>query len=112
MVQNPAYTDWYQKQYLPAFPKPPRKEYRWSQQMLPDAIRMVEQADIEMTYDFTLDAFIRFMMIQSGVNACLESKVRTKKEVYAWFFETLSPIWEKEKQTVVFDGYYWKMIVG
>lgn len=111
MVKNPAYTNWYQKQYLPTFPKPPRKEHRWSQQILPDTMRMVKQEEIELTYDFTLNEFIRFMMIQSGVNICLESKVRTKEEVHAWFNKTLLPIWEKEKQTLVFEGYYWKMTV-
>lgn len=75
---NKTYTDWYQKQYLSKFPKPPRKE-----------------------------EFIDFMMIQSNVNARMESKEVSEKAVKDWMTDTLSDVFRGETRTMFFAGYSW-----
>ena len=67
MAGNERYTDWYQNCYLKEFPKPLRKEYRWTQQMMPEFVTIIKQTDVKLSYEFDLDAFIRFMMIQNFI---------------------------------------------
>ena len=110
-ARNERYTDWYQNCYLKEFPKPPRKENRWSQEMMPEFVTIEKQTDIELTYEFDLDAFIRFMMIQSNVNVQIENGACTEEEVRQWFYDTLTPIWGEETQTLMFEGYNWYLRV-
>lgn len=111
MIGNAEYTDWYQNCYLKEFPKPPRKEYRWTQDMMPEYVTIEKQTDVEMSYEFDLDAFIRFMMIQSNVNVQIEQGLRTEADVKEWFEKTLATIWGEGKQTLLFDGYNWYLRV-
>ena len=107
MIGNMEYTQWYNECYLKNFPKPPRKEYIWRQENIPDFFLIEKQITFELDYEFDLDSFIRFMMIQSNVNAQIEKRDRTEKEIREWFMETLAPIWGNGRQTLVFDGYSW-----
>ena len=111
MIGNEKYSAWYQNCYLKDFPKPPRKEYRWTQKMMPEFVLIEKQTDVEFKYEFELDAFIRFMMIQSNVNVKIEQGIRTEDEVREWFYETLTSIWGKGKQTLIFTGYNWYLRV-
>ena len=72
MAGNDAYTEWYQNEYLKRFPKPPRKEDKWTQDDLPKGFVMEKQTEYDMEYPFKLDAFVDFMLIQSNVNAQIE----------------------------------------
>ena len=111
MSSNEKYTDWYQNFYLKEFPKPPRKEYRWTQEMMPEFVTIMKQTDVELFYEFDLDSFIRFMMIQSNVNVQIEQGIRTEDDVRKWFYETLMPLWGEGTQTLMFEGYNWYLRV-
>ncbi len=111
MTDNTEYTEWYQNCYLKEFPKPPRKEYRWTQEIMPSYVTIERQTDVELSYEFDLDSFIRFMMIQSNVNVQIEKGVRTEDDVRKWFYETLTPLWGEGKQTLMFEGYNWYLRV-
>ena len=89
-----AYTTWYNDKYLQKFPKPPRQEKIWQQSDLPENFTMEKQIFYDMTYDFSLKDFVDFMMIQSNVNAQIESGQKTVEEVKNWMYETLSPIFQ------------------
>ena len=119
----PRYRDWWYGQYLPRFPKPPRKENRWTKETLIDGYSMEGQYGLKLSWDFTLDAFIRFMMIQSNVNRQIENG-QSPEEIRAWFQNSLSSLWTDDtkkglpakaanaspasaKRTLVFDGYVW-----
>ena len=105
MLGNPAYTDWYQNQYLLNFPKPPRNETVWEQKDIPEFFSYDKQIICQMQYEFEMSFFIRFMMTQTNVNSKIECGCMSEKEVQKWFQETLSPIFQKQRQTLIFDGY-------
>ncbi len=107
MAGNDAYTKWYHDQYLANFPKPPRKEDIWQQKDLPDNFFIKNQVTYEMVYEFDMDSFIRFMMIQSNVNARIEGGHKTEKEIHNWMLETLRPIFSNKQRTLIFEGYNW-----
>lgn len=107
MKDNEAYTKWYQDKYLQTFPKPPRKEYVWTKDNLIEDFEIVKQVQYQLTHEFDKDAFIRFMMIQSNVNAKIESGQKSLEEVQAWFEKTLDTVWQEEKQVLIFEGYSW-----
>ena len=111
MADNAEYTEWYQNCYLKEFPKPPRKEYRWTQEMMPAFVLIEKQVDVELSYEFDLDSFIRFMMIQSNVNVQIEQGKRTEADVRQWFYETLTPLWGEGKHILMFEGYNWYLRV-
>lgn len=107
MSGNAEYTEWYQKQYLQKFPKPPRNEDIWKQENLSHGFVMEKQINYEMEYDFELDDFIEFMMIQSNVNAKIENGQCTEENVRLWMKKTLHDIFKNRKQTLIFSGYNW-----
>ena len=107
MTGNDAYTKWYHELYLANFPKPPRKEDIWQQKDLPDNFFIKNQVTYEMEHEFDMDSFIRFMMIQSNVNAKIEDGYKTEKEIYGWMSDTLKPIFDNKQRTLIFEGYNW-----
>lgn len=107
MVGSSDYTAWYQNEYLRKFPKPPRKENKWTQQDLIDGFIMEKQTEYEMEYGFTLDAFVDFMMIQSNVNSRVESGEIPEAEARQWMRDSLAPIFGNEEKRLIFSGYSW-----
>lgn len=107
MLGNPNYAKWYQTQYLTAFPKPPRNEEVWRQEELPEGFFIKKQINYQLQHEFDMDSFIRFMMIQSNVNAQIEKGSKTENEIRRWMCETLNPIFQGKNQTLIFNGYSW-----
>ena len=105
-----AYTAWWHEQYLKEFPKPYRNEQVWTQaDVEPAGFRMVKQIPLELSYEFDLDAFVKFMMIQSNVNVKIEGNERSADQVRRWICKTLADIFASGKQTAVFTGYSWHL---
>lgn len=107
MQGNEEYTNWYQNQYLKRFPKPPRNEDTWTQNDLLENFKMENQNVYDMSYEFSLNDFIDFMMIQSNVNAKIENRCMTETEVREWMKKTLSSIFDDKNRTLIFKGYNW-----
>ena len=108
MLSNPSYTDWWHQEYLKHFPKPPRKEYVWTQEIVaPYGFHITKQVTYEFPYEFDLDSFIEFMLLQSNVIAQIEEGKQSLEDVTAWFYHSLAPIWQQSKEILFFDGYSW-----
>ena len=101
------YTEWFQNKYLKMFPKPYRKECVWEQNDLTDAFKMINRITYDLKYEFSLDEFIDFMMIQSNVNEKIERRSLTVEEVRSWMISSLQPIFNGKKRTLIFEGYNW-----
>ncbi len=111
MMGNPAYTAWWHDRYVKEFPKPYRNENVWKEEdVIPYGFIMTEQVELNMEYDFDMETFIDFMMIQSNVNAKIDKEGRKEEEVYDWFRETLFPIFQEREQRLVFKGYSWYLL--
>lgn len=108
MIGRECYTSWWHEQYLKEFPKPYRNEQVWTQaDVEPAGFDIVKQVNYELPYEFDLDAFVKFMMIQSNVNAKIEGDEKSVDEVRQWFYKTLEDIFASGKQIVIFTGYSW-----
>lgn len=107
MVENNEYTVWYQNEYLERFPKPPRKENKWTEQDLVDGFIMEKQTEYEMNYSFNIDNYVDFMMIQSNVNSKIESGERSETDIRKWMKASLEPIFGESDRELVFYGYSW-----
>ncbi|MBO6240046.1 MAG: class I SAM-dependent methyltransferase [Butyrivibrio sp.] len=107
MLGNDAYTEWYRDEYLSRFPKPPRKENKWTQADLIEGFVMEKQTEYDMEYHFTLDKFVDFMLIQSNVNAQIESGIVSADETREWMMESLAPVFADRERQLVFYGYSW-----
>ena len=107
MQESEKYTDWYQNEYLKKFPKPPRNEDIWTQEDLTEDFRMGKQIVYDMPYKFIFEDFVEFMMIQSNVNAKIESGSMAESEVREWMKKTLQDIFGGEAKTLIFSGYNW-----
>ena len=106
MIENTDYTGWYME-YLQRFPKPARKERKWTQGDLPDGFIMEKQTEYDLMYSFDLEQFIDFLLIQSNVNVRIEKGITTPDKVKQWMKETLSPIFSNADRQLVFSGYSW-----
>jgi len=107
MMQNEEYTKWYNEQYLIKFPKPYRKENVWQQNDLSESFIMEKQTKYYLQYDFEIDEFVDFMMIQSNVNEAIGKGYASLQEVRDWMRKGLHKIFDNEKRTLVFEGYNW-----
>ena len=105
MDEMPEYTEWYQEKYLKKFPRPYRKETVWKQDDLTDAFKIENKITYNLTYDFSLDEFIDFMMIQSNVNEKIERGLFSVEEVRNWMVSNLQPIFNGNNKTLIFEGY-------
>jgi ubiquinone/menaquinone biosynthesis C-methylase UbiE len=107
MKDNSDYTAWYNDDYLAKFPKPPRKENKWTQQDLIEGFVMEKQTEYDMEYNFCLDAFVDFMMIQSNVNSRVECGEISEEEARSWMKSSLQKIFGDGEKTLIFYGYSW-----
>lgn len=107
MIGNTRYADWYNNEYLVNFPKPPRKESIWKQDDLITGFVLEKQVTYQMQYEFNMEEFVEFMLIQSNVNVQIEGGDKDTCKVRAWMNETLAPIFEGKSRAVVFNGYNW-----
>lgn len=108
MQRDADYTNWWHQSYLQEFPKPPRKENVWTQEMVePYGFDIKKQKECFFEHEFDLESFIRFMMLQSNVNAQIEEKGKSPEAVRRWFEETLDPVFQGERKVLIFEGYYW-----
>lgn len=104
----PKYTDWYQNEYLKRFPKPPRKEVIWTDEFVhPYGFQIQKQSTWQMEYTFNIEAFIKFMMIQSNVSARIEGEGQKEEEIRAWFENSLQGMFHSEERVLLFEGYSW-----
>ncbi|SFU99270.1 hypothetical protein [Butyrivibrio sp. INlla21] len=64
-----------------------------------------KQTDYEMEYAFSPNAFVDFMMIQSNVNAIVESGEVNESAAREWMRKSLEPIFGSNEKQLVFYGY-------
>lgn len=113
MKGKDAYTRWWYDRYLKEFPKPPRKENVWTQEMtLSYGFALNNRKMYTLEYEFDKEAFIRFMLVQSNVNVQIEEGRKTVREVRDWFDVSLKDISRNDmfmdgKETLIFEGYDW-----
>ncbi|MBR4983456.1 MAG: methyltransferase domain-containing protein [Lachnospiraceae bacterium] len=107
MDNNYEYTEWFRDKYLKMFPKPYRKEDVWKQIDLTDAFKMEDKVAYDLKYEFSLDEFVDFMMIQSNVNEQIKKGFLSVEEIRNWMISTLLPIFSGQKKTLIFEGYNW-----
>ena len=108
MEKVPAYTEWWHDHYLKHYPKPSRKENVWKQQDIePYGFLMEKQENFAINHRFSLDSFVRFMMVQSNVNEQITTGKKTAEQIRGDLTESLRPIFSEEERTLCFDGYYW-----
>jgi len=74
---------------------------------LTDAFKMEKKIVYDLKYEFTLDAFIDFMMIQSNVNEQVAKGCLTVEEIRNWMESSLQPIFRGQNKTLIFEGYNW-----
>lgn len=108
MKENAQYTDWYDQEYLKKFPKPPRNEKVWTNEMVrPYGFEMQKQNTLQLEYTFNMESFIKFMMVQSNVSAKIENERQNEKEIRTWFGDSLQKIFGSQEKVLSFDGYSW-----
>lgn len=109
MDGNPAFADWYEKDYLKRFPKPPRKEKIWTKDDTePYHFEILFQEDYALRCEMSGEQFVRFMLLQSNVIAAVEEKGENLAAVRRYFEENARCYFAPEgSESLVFDGYSW-----
>ncbi|CAB1060769.1 hypothetical protein D1BOALGB6SA_5536 [Olavius sp. associated proteobacterium Delta 1] len=108
MHDNPAYTRWYQEQYLTRYPKPPRDE---SPLTLSECgsygFNIINDEPYSNDIIFSLDEYIDFIMTQSNVIVAIDTGKEAAAGVKMWMHTALGPLLPEKKGTFVFRGYIW-----
>lgn len=109
MAGKPAFTEWYEKEYLVQFPKPFCKERIWTKEDT-EAFHfaLLCQETYSMEWEMSMEEFVRFILLQSNVIAQVEEKGRDIEEVRRYFAESVQPYFgSAAKEKLIFDGYSW-----
>lgn len=109
MDGNPAFADWYAKDYLKRFPKPQRKEKVWTKDDTePYCFEILGQENYDMRCEMSGEQFVRFMLLQSNVIAAVEEKGEDLEAARRYFEENARRHFAQEgKESLLFDGYSW-----
>ena len=108
MERVPEFTTWWNKEYLARFPKPPRKETVWGKELMEKyGFQIINQVTYKNTAVMNREEFIRYIMTQTNVIEQIEKQGQSLEEAKEWFEDSLKDIFQKEKQTLVFEGYNW-----
>lgn len=103
-----AYREWWHQSYLPKFPKPFRKENIWTNdEAAPFGYTMRSQKELRLSWEFDLDSFVRFMLIQSNVNEQIARGNVLPEQMQEWFYHTLASIFHGQSKILFFTGYVW-----
>ena len=68
------------------------------------------QESFVIPHSFEQEAFVRFMLLQSNVNARIGEAGEILEESRRWFDMTLTPVFQGEEKTLLFDGWYRRYI--
>ncbi|MBD5534282.1 MAG: class I SAM-dependent methyltransferase [Lachnospiraceae bacterium] len=109
MEGKPAFTEWYEKEYVKEFPKPPRKERVWTKEDTEAFhFELLCQETYSMECEMSMEQFVRFMLLQSNVIAQVEEKGKDIETVRQYFEESARPYFMPGmKEKLIFDGYSW-----
>lgn len=108
MENCPQYTEWWEGQYLKRFPRPYRDEAVWTEKDVEKYGFAVQyQTPLKLRYEFSLERFVEFMMIQSNVNVRIEEEGMDADEIRSWFADSLEPVFAGENRVGIFRGYSW-----
>lgn len=103
-----SFAQWYNNEYLAAFPKPFRKEEKWDAELLaPYSFCIVKQEEDAHRVTMNQEEFLRFMITQSNVVSAVERGERSLESVKEWFRQTLERIFRGGGREVGFEGYIW-----
>lgn len=112
MSEIPAYTAWWNKEYLMKFPKPPRNEEIWRKEQISPYFQIISQKEYQIEHFFDLEAFVRFLLIQSNVNEQIKLQKETPESANAWLMDSLSPMFAGEERKLQFNAYSWYLERG
>ncbi len=111
IVDSQRFTAWYSEEYLLRYPKPPRNEEKWDDDLLrPYGFSMVRQEAFSHTVTMNEQQFVNFMVTQSNVIAAVEQGDQALESVIRWFHESLASIFGGGSQDVNFEGYVWYIV--
>ncbi len=110
MIENLAYTQWYQEQFLTRYPKPPRNETPLTQSECEGFGFDFHQEDYTNELTWSRDVYIEFMLTQSNVIVAVDMGDETLSVAREWMHKTLTPILPgDETGRFLFAGYIWYM---
>lgn len=106
MEGSQAYTRWWHDRYLQKFPRSAVSAARTDEDTAAYGFWLQEQKRFELSCPFRKEAFVRFLMLQSNLNAYIRESAERTEEAGRWLEETLSPVFGGEEKILLFDGYY------
>ncbi len=108
MHDNPAYTRWYQEQYLTRYPKPSRDESLLTRSECElHGFHIVNEEPYTNDIVFSLTEYIDFIMTQSNVIVAVDTGKEDAAGVKKWMHATLDPLFPAKKGSFIFRGHIW-----
>lgn len=104
----PAYTTWYNTQFLARYPKPPRDESPFTPaDALAYGFRLVHSEDYTNEVSLSLDEYADFLLTQSNTIVAVDMGRESLAEARDWLRTSLSAVLPDTPTRFVFGGYVW-----
>ena len=109
MLENPAFNDWYKKDFLRNYPIPPRGQRTFARESenANDFVLRNEEFH-ENIIEFSEPEIVNFLLTISNVIALVENGTQTIEEVSEWLAKSIKPFFSgNEKRKFAFNAPIW-----
>ncbi len=108
MRDNPAFSVWYNDEFLQNYPVPPRgkRAFDTTSKNATDFVLKHEEFN-ENTLEFSLEEIINYLVTISNVIALVENGTQSIEEVHEWLTKSVAPFFDETKKEFAFINPIW-----
>ncbi len=108
MRGNTDFQPWVEQVYINRYPTPPRNSIPLTPESAKEyGFEFAHQEDYKNEVGFTVEELSAYLTTQSNVILATEQGKEKVEDVYRWLVAQVTPFFQAEKETFVFDGYIW-----
>lgn len=106
--ESPAFADWYTRDFLTRYPKPPRDERPLgAAECYAYGLQFAHAETYTNDLRYSLEQCIDYLMTQSNISVVLTQGRDTEPNIRAWLTRSMTPFFDSTPRTLMYGGYIW-----
>ena len=113
MQGQSGFGEWYAKEFLLRYPKPPRDERPISvEECSQYGFRFSSSETYTNEITYSLEQFIDYLLTQSNLSVPLAKGLETEATVRGWLRGSLPSFFKDEPKTLAYGGFIWYLQIN
>jgi SAM-dependent methyltransferase len=106
--ESPAFAEWYTRDFLTRYPKPPRDERPLgAAECHTYGLHFAHDETYSNDIRYSQEQCIAYLMTQSNISVVLTQRRDTEANIRAWLTRSLTPFFVSAPRTLMYGGYIW-----